>query len=102
MRTYDLTDEAVNDLREIVRYTLKQRGETQVRRYQKALTDRLEAVAKGEVVKHTFSNNLPDVYVTRCEHHYIFYTTRNRARPLILAILHERRDIVTRLVERLE
>ena len=101
MRLYDLTEDAENDLREILRYTLKQWGAPQVRRYQQTLVRKLEAIAHGEVAVRRFSGNLPDVFVTKCEHHYIFYITQARPRPLVIAFFHERQDIVARLADRL-
>lgn len=101
MRHYDLTEGAENDIRQIVRYTLQQWGERQVRRYEKTLTAKLQSLIKGDVAARPFSENLSDVLVTQCEHHYIFYITRKRQRPLIIAILHERQDIVARLADRI-
>ena len=101
MRLYDLTREAENDLRDILLHTLKEWGPQQVRRYQHALTSKLEAIARGEVIERHFSKNLPTVFVAKCEHHFIFYTTQNRDWPLVLAILHEKQDIVVRLLDRL-
>jgi len=74
MRLYDLTFEAENDLHGVLLYTLKEWGPQQVRRYQHALTSKLEAIARGEVIPRRFSENLPTVFVAKCEHHFIFYT----------------------------
>jgi toxin ParE1/3/4 len=102
MRRYDLAKGAETDLRDILRYTLKEWGVQQVRYYQCLLTAKLDSIAAGEVSARQFSKNLPEVLVTRCEHHYVFYTAQNRARPLIIAILHERQDLVARLADRLD
>ena len=44
----------------------------------------------------------PELLVAHCEHHYIFCLPRKRAPALIVAILHARMDLMTRLAERLE
>ncbi len=38
---------------------------------------------------------------SRCEHHYVFFMTRDDACPLILAVLHENMDLIARISERL-
>jgi toxin ParE1/3/4 len=38
----------------------------------------------------------------RCEHHYIFCLPQHDAPALVVAILHERMDIMARLKHRLE
>ncbi|MCX7285260.1 MAG: type II toxin-antitoxin system RelE/ParE family toxin [Novosphingobium sp.] len=37
----------------------------------------------------------------RCQHHYIFCLPRDAAPALVVAILHERMDLMTRLAARL-
>ena len=39
--------------------------------------------------------------MAHCEHHYAFALPREGAPALIVAILHERMDLMTRLAERL-
>lgn len=102
MRSYDLTDEAVEDLRAIARYTIRKWGEAQLRQYQSSLIAAFDAIANGEVVARTFSSDFPAVYVTRHQQHFIFYVQENMPRPLIIAIFHSRQDIVARLADRLE
>lgn len=102
MRRYDLTLAAENDLRGILTYTLKEWGPDQLKRYQLGLTAKLEAIASNEVVERRFSENLPTVLIAKYEYHFIFYTVENRDRPPVLAILHEKQDIVVRLADRLK
>jgi toxin ParE1/3/4 len=40
--------------------------------------------------------------VTRCQHHYIYCVKLAKTTPLIIAILHERMDLIARISERLE
>ncbi len=63
-------------------------GESQVRRYQWVLNDKLDSIVRGEVVARSLFENLPDVAVTRCQRHYVFYLADNRPRPLIIAVFH--------------
>jgi len=44
----------------------------------------------------------PALRMVHCEHHYIFCLPRDDAPVLVVAIFHERMDLMTRLVERLE
>ncbi|WP_031433637.1 type II toxin-antitoxin system RelE/ParE family toxin [Methylomarinum vadi] len=102
MLTYELTAAAEEDLRTIARYTLKEWGETQLWRYADLLEKRMEAIAEGAAHSRTFSKRFPEVWVTRCEHHYIFYLHPQGRVPQIIAVLHEKMDLVQRLKHRLE
>ena len=100
MSDYDLTDEAAEDIREIIRYTLRQWGRPQVARYRQALNHCLDGLASGDVHGKVLLPTLPDVRGFRCWHHFIFYLESNNPRPLVIAVLHERRDLVAGLMER--
>ncbi|EHE5102672.1 type II toxin-antitoxin system RelE/ParE family toxin, partial [Salmonella enterica] len=39
--------------------------------------------------------------MTHCEHHYVFCLPRGSAPSLVVAIFHERMDLMTRLATRL-
>ncbi len=101
MVSYDLTPEAEEDLKNIIRYTIEQWGLEQAQRYVYLLESGFQKIADETAISRTFSQKYPDVYVTKCEHHFIFYLRRS-SRPLIIAILHERMDLVNRLKGRLE
>ena len=47
------------------------------------------------------SDLYPKLLMAHCEHHYAFALPREGAPALIVAILHERMDLMTRLAERL-
>ncbi len=49
------------------------------------------------VFEHRF-----DICVSRCEHHYVFAQMRENDVPLIVAVLHEKMDLLVRLRERLD
>lgn len=102
MASYLLSVDAVEDLREIVRYTRKEWGIKQVEIYREKLRDRFVKIGNGSVIKKPFSKSLPDVFVTRAEKHLVFYITPSNSKPIIIAVLHDSRDFVRHLVGCLE
>lgn len=98
---YVLTTAAEADLRGIIRYTRKQWGEAQLRGYIAKLEQRLVRVASGQGHFKDMSVLHPALIMVRCEHHYIFCLPRPNAPALIVAILHERMDLMARLAGRL-
>jgi toxin ParE1/3/4 len=101
MLLYELTSQAESDIRSIIRYTLEQHGEKQAFHYKNALQERFSAIAERNVHSRSLSERYSQVLVTRCEHHYIFYIHPEGNKPRIIAIFHERMDMLTRLKERL-
>lgn len=102
MPLYDITDDAEADIREIVNYTLKNSGVAQTNIYRKAIKDTFELIGRKTVAIRKFSDTFPDLLVTKCQHHYIFYLYEGVKKPTIIAVLHEARDIVAILLSRLE
>ncbi|MEQ1635247.1 MAG: type II toxin-antitoxin system RelE/ParE family toxin [Methylococcales bacterium] len=102
MQPYDLTPAAEEDIKEIARYTLKHWGKKQALHYATLLENRFLIIAGGTCLSRTFSERFAQIQVTRCEHHYIFYIHPDGKRPCIIAVLHERMDIVIRLKSRLD
>lgn len=98
---YDITLDAKADIRNIWLYTAETWGEAQADRYTKALDDTFDEIADGKAFSRTFLKVYPHLRVVRCEHHYVFYLSLEGQRPNIIAILHERMDLVSRLRERL-
>jgi toxin ParE1/3/4 len=101
MLPYELTSDAERDLREIARYTLRQWGARQQRRYASLLEAGFRAIAQRRIVPRPFSSAYPDVFVSHCEHHYIFYLYLEGQKPRIFAVLHENMNLLARLAERL-
>lgn len=101
MRPYALTQLAANDLKDIARYTLNQWGKKQSLEYANLLEKRFQEIADKTAISRAFSIGYPQIRVTHCEHHYIFYTHDEGERACILAVLHERMDLVSRLQGRL-
>lgn len=102
MQFYELTVPAQEDLKEIARYTLTEWGEKQSLHYAELLEKRFREIAARTAHSRPFSNRLPQVLVSRCEHHYIFYIHPEKKPPCIIAVLHERMNMLARLTDRLD
>ncbi len=98
---YILTAAAEADLREIIRYTRKQWGDAQVRSYIAKLEGGIARLAAGEGAFKDMTALYPALRMVRCEHHYIFCLPRDDAPSLVVAIFHERMDLMLRLADRL-
>lgn len=96
-RAYVLTRGAAADLREISRYTAKTWSATQRQSYVRQLEDAAAEVALGQGVFKNWDMVLPGLRVRRAGRHYLFCLPRANAPALILAILHERMDLMARL-----
>ena len=101
MPSYELTLEAETDLREIVRYTTERWGEKQTRIYVQALQRCAEAIATGQGLFQDVSALYEGLRIVHCEHHYIFCLPRPDAPALIVAIFHERMELIERVKNRL-
>ncbi|GFM31285.1 type II toxin-antitoxin system RelE/ParE family toxin [Novosphingobium sp. PY1] len=99
---YVLTAAAEDDLRSIVRYTRKQWGSAQVRSYIAKLEQDIVRLASGQGPFKEMGELYPGLRLVHCEHHYIFCLPRGAEPALIVAILHERMDLVMRLESRLK
>ena len=102
MTGYVLTTAAESDLRGIVRYTRKQWGDAQVRRYIAALEQGITNLADGRGAFKDMNALFPGLRMGWYEHHYVFCLPRDEAPALIVAIFHERMDLMTRLADRLK
>lgn len=99
---YVLTDAAESDMRVIVRYTRKQWGSAQVRTYVAKLKAGIVDVAAGQGAFRRMDALYPGLLMAHCEHHYVFCLPRKGEKTLIVAILHESMDLMTRVAERLQ
>lgn len=98
---YVLTRAAEADVRGIIRHTRKEWGDAQVRRYITKLEQGMLRLAAGHGPFKDMSALYPALRMLHCEHHYVFCLPRKRAPALIVAILHERMDLMARLADRL-
>ena len=101
MRNYKLTPSAKKDLREISRYTIKEWGIEQNKKYMQLLNVCFDEIGKGEIIERLFKAAGPDIYVKRCKHHFVFYLRERSSRAVIFAVLHEQMDLIARLKKRL-
>ena len=101
MSAYILTAEAESDLRSVIRYTRAQWGAAQVRRYVSGLEQGIATLAEGKGSFKDMSVLYPALRMARCQYHYVFCLPREDGPALIVAILHERMDLMKRLVDRL-
>jgi plasmid stabilization system protein ParE len=100
--SYVLSAAAEADLRDIIRYTRKQWGDAQTRAYVAKLQRGIEGVATGQGFFKDMAALYPGLRMIHCEHHYIFCLPRDGAPALVVAIFHERMDLMTRLEDRLQ
>lgn len=98
---YVLTAAAEADLRDIIRYTRQRWGDAQVRSYIGKLRVGIERVALGQGFFKDMTALHPGLRMALCERHYVFCLPRDDAPALIVAIFHERMDLMTRLAARL-
>ncbi|MBX3689784.1 type II toxin-antitoxin system RelE/ParE family toxin [Dokdonella sp.] len=101
MKAYMLTHAAAADLRGIIGHTRKQWGDAQVRRYIRQLEHGIERLCAGAGGFKALGEIHPALRVAHCGHHYVFCLPRDNAPALVVAILHERMDLLARLAGRL-
>lgn len=101
MQPYKLSKDAEKGLVDVARYTLNKWGKKTFEQYRGGLKSTFVAIAKNEVVKRSFSKKFPELFVTKYKYHYIFYIFENSDMPIVIGVIHEKRDIVSRLSERL-
>lgn len=93
---------AADDLRSIVRYTKDTWGTAQARAYAEKLREGFLKLAEGRGAYKVLTDMRPDLRVVRCERHYIFCLWRQDAPAIIVAVLHERMDLISRIADRLD
>lgn len=96
-----LTKDAEKDLREVARYTFDKWGKKSLDEYRDGLKTTFNKIGGKKVRKSTFSKTFPQLLVTKYKYHFIFYIIENVEKPVIIGVIHERRDIVNRLTERI-
>ncbi|MGP0592703.1 type II toxin-antitoxin system RelE/ParE family toxin [Nitrospira sp. T9] len=101
MHIYELTKHADADLEGIARYTINEWGEDQASLYIEKLHQCFQNLASNKVRSKIFSQRFPHVFITSCEHHYVFSLHHENEKTMILAVLHKRMDLLTHLKKRL-
>lgn len=100
MAEYELDSSAEKDLEDIARYTRKQWGKKQNTVYRRKLVNCFIEIAEKKVRLRSLKGTNNDLCFVHCEHHYIFYL-RSTTPVVIVAVLHERMDLVNQIKERL-
>ncbi len=88
-------------MRGIIRYTRTAWGNAQARRYIAKLEQGIARLASGQGTFKDMSALYPALLMAYCQHHYVFCLPRENSPALIVAIFHERMDLMTRLAGRL-
>lgn len=101
MTGYIPTVEAEADLRGIIRYTAKEWGPSRARQYVARLEQGMIDLVAGRGSYHDMSELFPNLRMVRCAQHYVFCLPRENAPALVVAIFHERLDLMTRLADRI-
>ena len=101
MPSYSLTRAAQDDLADIARYTLKQWGKEQSLHYAVLLEQCFQDIAAGTRLCRPVLPDNPALQVCRYEHHYVFHLHETGKPPQIIAVLHEKMDMLQRLKARL-
>ncbi|MEZ6197392.1 MAG: type II toxin-antitoxin system RelE/ParE family toxin [Planctomycetota bacterium] len=96
-----LEEQAEIDLLEIGRYTARNWDLEQAERYLRRLQELFEEIAKGQALEKPVFEHRSDLKYSRCQRHVVFFAREDDGRVLIVAILHERMDLVDRLRDRL-
>jgi plasmid stabilization system protein ParE len=69
--------------------------------YASLLETRFLEIASRAAFSRPVSERYPQIQVIRCEHHYVFYIHSEGKAPCIIAVLHERMDMLAKLKDRL-
>ena len=101
MAGFEKTRDVDEDIANIVAYSVDRWGVEQVRKYMSGLERRLDEFASGLTISKNLDDLIPGLRMVRYEHHYIFGLKRDPRPMLILAILHEKMDLMERLKGRL-
>lgn len=99
---YTLTPDAQKDLVSIARYTEKTWSKAQALKYAALLDAGFRRIADNAVIEKQVFPKDNGIRVYHCEHHYIFYWRESAKKmPVILAVLHERMNLLEQLQKRL-
>ena len=102
MSSYEIAQAAEQDLQNITTYTLERYGEKQTRKYMEQLENCAEDMATGQGYFKEVDDLAPDIRVKHCQHHYIFGLMRDSHPMVIIAVFHERMDLMVQLGKRLQ
>lgn len=102
MSLYERSRAALQDWQGIVEYTLERHGITQTEKYTAGLILCMEAMAQETGYFKDIDVSGRIVRIKHCQKHYIFALIRKNSPMMVIAIFHERMDLMTRLKDRLQ
>ncbi|MEN0006091.1 MAG: type II toxin-antitoxin system RelE/ParE family toxin [Bacteroidota bacterium] len=97
---FQLSPSAVEDLNSIIDYTIERFGEKQAEKYIALLNECAARLAMSNLVR-IMPNTTPEVKFVKCQHHYVFGFQKEEQAFYILAILHEKMDLVRHIQMRM-
>lgn len=92
--------DARQDLRDIWQYTVETWGRSQANVYLSKIDQCIQNVARGKADGKQIDGLDRDILLYHCKHHYIFFHILDE-RLTILAVFHERMDLLKRVKERI-
>lgn len=101
MSSFILTASAEKDLHQIWRYTYHTWGLNQADHYLDLLEQKCADIHQEKALWKSLEEIEPGLYALRCEHHYLFFLHDESQVPIIIAILHERMNLLERIRNRL-
>ena len=100
MHLYNLTVPAEEDLFDIWSYTDEQWSTKQADNYIHQLHGCFARIAQGQAAVRSLAEIHVLLETSLCQRHRIFYLRSEK--PVIIAVLHQHTDFISRLVKRLE
>ena len=98
---YILSEGAEEDLRSITRYTLKNHGHKQTLKYRDQLETCTDNLANDIYPHKVIADIIPEICYLQCQYHYIFGLRQIKKPMIVIAILHERMDLMRRVADRI-
>jgi toxin ParE1/3/4 len=102
MPSYGLSYEAENDLEKIIEYTNKEYGVAQTLKYVDELETCAESMASSYGHYRELLNIHPRLRMKHCQKHYIFGVMEENKPMVVVAIFHEKMQLMKRLKNRLK
>lgn len=100
MKSYFIEASANAAIDDLYAYTIERWGEAQADKYLSGLFARFEAIVSKEVLWRPVPSEIEiEAWVSRYEHHYVYWKQLDDGRVGIMAVLHERMHQAVRLVE---
>lgn len=101
MNTYKFSPDAAFDLQSILDYTIKNFGKRQMLKYKEQLKACLNKLASTSYSGRILNVEGKSLRLLHCQKHYIFALERADNPLLVIAVLHEKMDLVERVKNRL-